>query len=164
MATNQPMRRFAADNPARFGNIPQAKGDVPRFADQRNDIVVHLDDGRPGMEANPRFDVDGVSHHQLPADRLEILDDAKAGCRGAPGRVLVGDRIAEARQQAVLVAFHDDAVQALHRSLAGLLERPEHAGLIFSVQLFQEQIGREQAAAAGEYRHLTPFGLALEPS
>ena len=164
MATNQPMRRFAADNPARFGNIPQAKGDVPRFADQRHDIVVHLDDGRPGMEANPRFDVNGVSRHQLPADRLEILDDAEAGGRGAPGRVFVGDRIAETRQQAVLVAFHDDAVQALHRSLAGLLERPEHAGLIFSVQPFQEQVGREQVAAAGEYRHLTPLGLALEPS
>ena len=42
------------------------------------------------------------------------------------GGVLVGHRVAEARQQPLLVALHDRPVEPPHGLLARLLEGPQH--------------------------------------
>ena len=72
---------------------------------------------------------------ELLAEGLQVLEDAEAGPCGAACGVLVGHRVAEARQQPLLVALHDRPVEPAHGLLAGLLEGPQHLGLVLRVEV-----------------------------
>ena len=85
---------------------------------------------------------------------------AEAGPRGAVCGVLVGHRVAEAGQQPLLVALHDRPVEPAHGLLAGLLEGPQHLGLVLRVEVLQIRLGLEQVAAADQDGHLPALGLA----
>jgi hypothetical protein len=62
---------------------------------------------------------------ELAAEGLYIVQEAEARPCGAARGVLVGHRVAEARQQPLLVALHDRPIEVPNRLLARLLEGPQ---------------------------------------
>ena len=134
LALDQPVGGLGADDLAGRGDVLQPDGHVPGLPHQRDRVLLRLHDGRPGVEADPRIQLQLVFAAELLAEGLHVLEEAEAGLGGAACGVLVGHRVAEARQQPLLVALHDRPVEAAHRLLAGLLEGPQHLGLILRVE------------------------------
>ena len=124
------------------------------------DVLPRLHDGRPGVDADPRIQLQLVFAAEPLAEGLQVLEDAEAGQRGAACGVLVGHRVAEAGQQPLLVALHDRPVEPANGLLAGLLEGPQHLGLVLRVEVLQVRLGLEQVAAADQDGHLPALGLA----
>ena len=112
------------------------------------------------MDADPRIQLQLVFAAEPHAEGLHLLEDAEAGPCGASCGVLVGHRVAEARQQPLLVTLHDGAVERAHGLLACPLEGPQHLGLVLRVAVFQVRLGLEQVAAADQDGHLPTLGLA----
>ena len=160
LAPDQPVRGRAAHDLAGLGDVLQPDRHVPRLPHQRDRLLPRLHDGRPGVNADPRIQLQLVFAAEPLAEGVQVLEDAEAGPRGAVRGVLVGHRVAEAGQQPLLVALHDRPVELAHRLLAGLLERPQHLGLVLRVEVLQIRLGLEQVAAADQDGHLAALGLA----
>ena len=154
------MRGLGADDLAGLGDVLQPDRHVPRLPHQRDRVLPRLHDGRPGVDADPRIQLQLVFAAEPLAEGLHVLEDAEAGPCGAACGVLVGHRVAEARQQPLLVALHDRPVEPAHGLLAGLLEGPQHLGLVLRVEVLQVRLGLEQVAAADQDGHLAALGLA----
>ena len=159
LAPDQPVGGLATNDLAGRGDVLQPDGHVPRLPHQRNRFLLRLDDGRTGVKADPRVQLQLVFAAELLAEGLQVLEEAEAGPCGAACAVLVSHRVAEAHQQTLLVALHDRPVKPAHRLLAGLLEGPQHLGLILRVEL-QIRLGLKQVAAADQDGHLAALGLA----
>ena len=97
---------------------------------------------------------------KLFAQAVQCREEAEADTRGAACAVLVSDRVAEARQQPLLVTLHDRAVEPEHDLLAGALEGPQHVGLVLRLEVPQIGIGLEEVAAADQDGHLPALSLA----
>ena len=158
-APDQAVGRLGAQDLARDGHIFQPNGDVPCLAHHRDRVVLRFHDGRARMDADPRVQLDRLRAAELPADGGHVFEKGEPRCRSSTGRVLEGDRVAEADEQSSLVALHDRPLEPSHGLRAGFLERSQHADLIFRVEL-QVRLGIEQVAAADEHRQLTALGLA----
>ena len=61
--------------------------------------AIFLADRGPGVEPYPRFGFQFVCATELLAERFQIVEEPQTRLRAAARRVLLGDRVAEARQQ-----------------------------------------------------------------
>ncbi len=111
------------------------------------------------MEADPRRRLKVMCVEELPAKSLYIVEEPETRPCSAARGVLVGHRVAEARQQPLLVALHDRPVEVPNRLLARLLEGPKNLGLILCFEP-QVRLGLEQVAPADQYGHLAALGIA----
>jgi hypothetical protein len=93
-------------------------------------------------------------------ERLQVIEDAEARLCGSTRAVLVGNRVAEADQQALLVTLHDRPAQPARGLFAGLSEAPQHLGLILCVEALQVRLGVKQVIATDKDGHLAVLGLA----
>ena len=150
----------AADDLAGLGEVLQPDRHVPRLPHQGDRLLPDLHDGRPGVDADPRAQLQLLLAAEPPAQGVQLLQDDEPGPRGAVRGVLVGHRVAEAGQQPLLAALHDRPVAPADGLLAGLLEGPHHPGLALRVEILQVRLGLEQAAAADQDGHLPALGVA----
>src|SRR4029077_13246381 len=74
--------------------------------------------------------------------------------------VLVSNRVAEADQQALLVTLHDRPAQPARGLIAGLLEAPQHLGLVLGVEALQIRLGVKEVTATDKDGNLAVLGLA----
>ena len=82
MAADQPVRGRAANDLAGLGDVLQPDRHVSRLPDQRDRVLAHLHDGRPGVDADPRIQLqlcvrDAAARREPSCPR---------GCRGRPVR------------------------------------------------------------------------------
>ena len=99
------VRRFADHDRSRLRGLLQARGDVGRVADRR---IVHpevaadaADDDEPAIEALAHLEGEGAFTFQLALIVLEGTLDAECGTHRPLPMVLVSDRSAEERHDAV---------------------------------------------------------------
>ena len=120
---------------AGLGHVLQPDGHVARLPHQR-DRRPRLASTTAGPVWMPThgFSSSVVSAAEPLAEGLQVVEEAEAGPGGAACGVLVGHRVAEARQQPLLVALHDRPIEPAHGLLAGLLEGPQHLGLVLRVE------------------------------
>ena len=135
LALEQPVGGLGADDLAGHGHSSSRTATFRASPTSETDVLLRLHDGRPGVDADPRIQLQLVLAAEPLAEGLQVLEDAEAGPCGAACGVLVGHRVAEARQQPLLVALHDRPVERPHGLLAGLLEGPQHLGLILRVEV-----------------------------
>ncbi len=140
-------------------DVAQAKGRISRFADQRDRVILFLDNGRPCVNADPRIQLQLVFAAESLAQVFQLVEHAKAGPSGAAGGVFVCDRVAEAGQESLFVALHHGPVQPAHGPLADLLEHLQYFGLVFGIQVFEVRLRLEQLRGADQNRHLATFGF-----
>ena len=133
LALQQPVTGFGADHLTGDGNFIQPDGHIPRVAHQRHHALLGLDDGRPGVDADPRIQVQLVLAEPL-AQGLHLLEETEAGACGADCGVLESYRETKTHQQPLLIALHDRSTERLHGVFARLLEPVQHAGLILRVE------------------------------
>ena len=157
---DQPVGGPGADDLAGLGDILEPDRHVACLPHQRDRLLPRLHHGRTGVDADPRIQLQLLSAAEPLAQGLQVLQEAEAGQGGAACGVLVGHRVAEAGQQPLLVALHDRPIESENGLLAGLLEGPQHLGLVLGVEVLQVRLGFEQAAAADQDGHLPALGLA----
>ena len=157
---DQPVRGRAAHDLAGLGEVLQPDRHVPRLSHQGHRLLPRLHDGRPGVDADPRIQLQPLFAAEPLAQGVQVLQDGEPGSRGAVCGVLVGHRVAEAGQEPLLAALHDRPIALANGLLAGLLEGPHHPGLALRVETLQVLLGLEQAAAADQDGHLPALGLA----
>jgi len=116
------------------------------------------------MEAHPRVQLHLVFALEPITERLHVLEHVEARVCGAACSVLVCHRVAEACQQALLVALHDSAAEPMNCLRAFLLESVLHFHLVLCVQPFQIRLGLKQVAATDQDGHLATFGGLRAPA
>src|SRR5262249_12070491 len=159
-ALQQSVGGFAANDRAGDGDLRQPHGDVPRLSHQRDRPLGRLDDGRPGVNADPQVQLELVFAAKPLAEGFQVLEEAEARLCGPARAVLVSNRVAEADQQALLVTLHDRPAQPARGLIAGLLEAPQHPGLVLGVEALQVRLGVEQVTAPDKAGALAAVGLA----
>ena len=157
---DQPVRGRAAHDLTGLGEILQPDRHVPCLSHQRHRLAARLHDGRPGVNADPRIQLQPLFAAEPLAQGVQVLQDGEPGSRGTVGGVLVGHRVAEAGQEPFLAALHDRPIVLANGLLAGLLEGPHHRGLALRVETLQVLLGLKQAAAADQDGHLPALGIA----
>src|SRR5262249_30576133 len=123
-ALEQSVGGFAANDRAGHGDFCQPQGDVPRLSNQRDRPLGRLDDGLPGVNADPQVQLKVVFVAKLLTEDFQVIEDAEARLCGSARAVLVSNRVAEANQKALLVTLHDRPAQPACSLIAGLLEAP----------------------------------------
>src|SRR5262249_25169392 len=93
-------------------------------------------------------------------ERFQVIEEAEARLCGSARAVLVSNRVAEADQQALLVTLHDRPAQPARGLIAGLLEAPQHLGLVLGVEALPARLGSKQVTAIDQDGHLAALGLA----
>ncbi len=154
------MRVLGADDLPGQREVGQAERDVPRFADERDDLVPGFDDGRSRVDADPRIELEPMFASEFFREHCERLEQAEAGPRRAASRVLERDRIAETGQKPLLVTLDDRAVEGEHGLLAGLLERLQDFRLVFGIGDLEVNVGLEHLRGADQHGHLPAFRFA----
>ena len=85
-ALEQPVGGLGADDLAGRGHLLQPDGHVPGVPHQRDRVLLHLHDGRPGVEADPRIQLQVVFAAELLAEGLHVVEEprpARAARRAA---------------------------------------------------------------------------------
>src|SRR5262249_14227229 len=95
-ALKQSVGGFAANDRAGHGDFRQPHGDVPRLSYQRDRPLARLDDGRPGVNADPQVQLKLVFAAKPLAEGFHVIEDAEARLCGSDRAVLVSNRVAEA--------------------------------------------------------------------
>ena len=160
LGPDQSVRGRAAHDLAGLGEVLQPDRHVPCLSHQRHRLLPRLHDGRPGVNADPRIQLQLLFAAEPLAQGVQVLEDVEPGSRGTVRGVLVGHRVAEAGQEPFLAALHDRPIALANGLLAGLLECPHHPGLALRVETLQILLGLKQAAAADQDGHLPALGIA----
>jgi hypothetical protein len=93
-------------------------------------------------------------------EKVELLKYANAGLTGAARSVLIGHRIAEARQQPSYTAPYQGSTEAANDLAASLRKRSQHTGLIFRIQVIKIRLRLKEVAAADHNGDLSKLRLA----
>jgi hypothetical protein len=154
----QALAGVGADHLTGECHVFEPDGHVPRLAHQRHSARLRLDDGGPGMDADPGMKQQRVVGADLLSRALYGVQSREAGPGGAACGVLIRHREPEARQQPLVGALQDRSAELTHRRLGGLLERVQHASLVLRVE-FQIRLGLELLAATDQHGQLAALGL-----
>jgi len=111
MASDQPVRGRGDDDLPGLGDIPPPDRDVAGLPTSVTASSPDSTTAGPVWIPTHGFS-SGSWSWRSRVPRVSIASRiAETGSRGAPCGVLVGHRVAEARQQPLLVALHDGAVE-----------------------------------------------------
>ncbi len=96
LAPQQPVRSLRAHDLAGLSDVPKPDRHVPRLPCQGDAALRRLHNGRPGVQADPRYKFELVPGVELVAERLQSVKQAQGGARGPVGGVLVSYGVAKA--------------------------------------------------------------------
>jgi hypothetical protein len=111
------------------------------------------------VKNTPRLRIRSQRVAGLTAECFEIVEELESHFGGAAGGVLVSHRIAETRQQPLLIALHDRSVEPAHRLVTRALEGTKGLCLVLCVEA-QVRLGLEQLAPADQDGYLSALGPA----
>jgi hypothetical protein len=136
-------RRRAAHDLTGLDEVLQPDRHVPCLSHQGHRLLPRLHDGRPGVDADPRIQLQPLFAAEPLAQGVQVLQHVEPGPRGTLRGVLEGHRVAEAGQEPLLAALHDCPIELANGLLASLLEVPHHPGLALRVETLQILLGLE---------------------
>jgi hypothetical protein len=159
LASQEAVRGIAAHDLAGRRGLFESEGDGSRLPGKRDSILGRLHNRGPSVQAEPRIHLQMMFAPQLFVQGLQRVHEAERAPGSAACRILERHRIAEARQQPMLVTLHQGAVELAHRRCANLLEVVNQLGLILRIE-FQVRLRLERFAATNQNRDLPALSLA----
>ena len=160
----QAMAGVGTDHLTGDGHVFEPDGHVARLAHQRHGVRLGLDDGRPGMDADPGMQL-GSRVGSADCSRAIVMPSRIASparaARPAASSYATGNP--KHASSPFSLHSHDRAAELLHRLLARLEKRPQHVRLILRVES-QIRLGLEHVAATDQHGQLAALGLTGAPN